>query len=163
MKIIFIRGLPGTGKTTVAEMLKKELYNSEVINVDNFKLEALKKGKNFENAKKRAYEQALKKMNEFYLIKKDYLIIDELICEKEFLKKLHFFLNKTNSDFYWFRILRKLKFLLDVESKRNKKIKNTLKDFNKLKKDIESLKIPGEYLIKNDNLNLTIKKILSKF
>ena len=50
MKIIFIRGLPGTGKTAVAEILKTKLPNSELISVDNFKLKSMSKGKDFKTA-----------------------------------------------------------------------------------------------------------------
>jgi len=57
--------------------------------------------------------------------------------------------------------MRKLKDLLEVESKRDRKIKNTVEDFNKLKEDTEALKIQGEYLIKNDDLDLTANKILN--
>lgn len=160
MKAIFIRGVPGTGKTIVAEQIKKRLSNSEIINVDNLKIKAMHNGKDFESAKNIAYEQSLKKLYKFYLIKKNYVILDELICEEEFLKKLHVFLDQTNSHSYWFRLVRKLKELLEVESKRDRQIKNNLDDFNKLKQDIESLKIKNEYLIKNDDLALTIKKIL---
>ena len=94
-------------------------------------------------------------------MKKDYCIVEELICEEEFLKKLYEFINKTNADHYWFRVMRKLKDLLEVESKRDRKIKNTVEDFNKLKEDTEALKIQGEYLIKNDDLDLTANKILN--
>lgn len=161
MKLIFIRGLPGTGKTAVAEILKRELANSEVISVDNFKLASLKNGDNFESAKNFAYTQTIRRLYELYLMGKEFVIIDELICEKEFLGKLFSFINETNSEFISFRILRKLKFILEVEKTRNRKIKNTIDDFDKLKKDIEKLKIPNEVLIANDDLHLTIEKIKS--
>jgi len=161
MKVIFIRGLPGTGKTIVTELLKEKLPNSEVINVDDFKINPIQNGETLKNIMKIAYKQLLKRLYEFSLINKEYVIIDELICEKRFLKKIFFFLNQTNSLSYWFRLRRKLKELLKVEAGRNRKIKNSLKDFSKLKKKIESLKIAGEYQIKNDDLDLTVKKIMS--
>jgi len=138
MKIIFIRGLPGTGKTAVAEILKTKLPNSELISVDNFKLKSMSKGKDFKTAKNFAYNETLKKLYKFNLMKKDYCIVEELICEEEFLKKLYEFINKTNADHYWFRVMRKLKDLLEVESKRDRKIKNTVEDFNKLKEDTKN-------------------------
>ena len=165
MKLIFIRGLPGTGKTSIAEILKEHLPNSEIITVDYFKLGAMKDGENFENAKRLAYRETIRKLNEFYLMQKDFIIVDELICEKKFFMKLREFLDKTNSKSYWFRITRKLKYLLEIEAERDRKIKNSIEDFEKLKKDIEKLKIPNEVLLKNDDLDLTIqglKNILSK-
>lgn len=161
MKLILIRGLPGTGKTSVAEILKKELENSEVINVDNFKLEAMNNGENFESAKKFAYEETLKKLYEFYLMEKDFVIIDEIFCDREFVSKLYSFINKTKSKPYWFRLLRKLKNLLEVEKGRNRKIKNNIEDFKKLKKDIESLKLSNEGLIVNEDLEFTVGEIKS--
>jgi len=160
MKLIIIRGLPGTGKTAVSELLKRNLPNSEIINADDFKLESMQDGKTFENAKKTAYEKSLKNLYEFYSSGKDYVILEELICEKEFLNKLLSFLAQTNSVSYWFRLMRKLRYLLEVESMRKRKIKNSLADFNKLKKDLDSLKIKDEHIIKNDDLNMTVKKIL---
>jgi tRNA uridine 5-carbamoylmethylation protein Kti12 len=161
MKLIFIRGLPGTGKTAIAEILKKELPNSESISVDNYKLEAIKNGENFESAKNFAYTETIRKLYEFYLMEKDFCIVDELICEKEFLGKLYSFINKTKSNAYWFRVLRKLNFLLEVERGRKRIIKNTIDDFDRLKRDIKKLKIPNEVFIANDELYLTVDKIKS--
>ena len=47
-----------------------------------------------------------------------------------------------------------------METTRKRKIKNSKEDFIELKEEIESYKIKNEYLIKNDDLALTIKKIL---
>ena len=160
MKIIFLRGLPGTGKTIIAQSLKNNLFDTEIIHVDNFKLKAMQKGKNFKNANNFAYEETIKKLYKFYFMKKRFVIVDELICERKFFNKLCSFLNKTDSYAYWFRILRKLKFILEVETNRNRNIKNTLKDFKNLRIKLKTLKIPNEILIKNDNLDLTTKKIL---
>ena len=92
---------------------------------------------------------------------KSYVIVDELICEEEFLRRLYAFLIQTKSSACWFRVMRKLKELLEVEKKRSRKVKNTLNDFNKLREDINALKIKGEYWIKNDNLDLTVNKIMN--
>ncbi len=161
MKIIFIRGVPGTGKTTIAKILGKIIPNSQVIYVDEFKIKEMKKGRSFEESQKIAYEKTFKRLHLLHKQKKNYIILEELICEKDFLNGLIEFLNKTKSYSYWFRLLRPLDKLLKIESYRTRKLKNTKGDLFKLKQDIESLKIKNEYLIKNDNLALTIKKILN--
>jgi len=157
MKIIFIRGLPGTGKTVVAEILNKIFIDSEIILVDKFKLQAMKKGKSFEESLEIAYKKALEKLNS---LDKEYIIVEELIHDKDFCKDLNNFINKTKSHAYWFRLLRPIEKLLEVEKDRKRKIKNSREDFDKLKRDIESCQIEDEHLIKNNNLALTIRKML---
>jgi len=157
MKIIFIRGLPGTGKTVIAEILKKIFIDSEIICVDKFKIQAIKKEKNFEKSLEISHKKTLEKLN---LLNKEYVIVEELICDKDFYNDLNNFVNKTKSHAYWFRLLRPLEKLLEVEKGRKRKIKNNKEDFDKLKRDIKSCKIENEHLIKNNNLALTIEKIL---
>ena len=77
MKIIFIRGLPGTGKTIVAEILKK-IFDSEIICVDKFKLQAMKKRKGFEKSNEIAHEKTLKKLQSLYEKNKRCVIVEEL-------------------------------------------------------------------------------------
>lgn len=161
MKVIFIRGVPGVGKTTVAKILGQIIPNSQVIHVDEFKIKAMKKGKGVEESRKIAYEKTLEKL--YSLSSQDfvYLTLEEIICDKDFLEGLIEFLNKTKSRSHWFRLMRPLNKLLEIELNRKRKIKNTQEDLFKLKQEIESLKIRSEYWIKNDNLALTIKKILN--
>lgn len=160
MKIIFIRGLPGTGKTIVSEILGKIFSDSEIICVDKFKLQEMKKGKNFEKAQELAYKKALKKLDLLYKKGKEYIILEEIICDKDFYNNLNNFVNKTNLVAYWFRLGRPLNKLLEIESSRKRKIKNDKNDFLRLKKEVEFCKIENEYWIKNDDLSLTIKRIL---
>jgi len=157
MKLIFIRGLPGTGKTIIAKILKQIFLNAEIICVDKFKLQAMKKGNSFEESQKIAHKKTLEKLNS---INKEYIIVEELICDRDFYNELKDFVDRTKSRAYWFRLMRPLDKLLEVEKSRKRKIKNSKEDFDKLKEDIESCKIENEYLIKNDNLALTIRKIL---
>ncbi|MFH1151738.1 MAG: hypothetical protein V1788_01280 [Nanoarchaeota archaeon] len=158
MKLILIRGVPGTGKTKVANILGQILQNSQVIHVDNFKVKAMKKGKTFKEAQEIAYDDVLDKLGLFQ--DKKHIILEEIVCDKTFWNRINRFYHESKADFYGFRLLRKIDELLEVESQRKRKVKNTKEDFSKLKQDIESLKVPREHLIKNDNLTLTIKKIL---
>jgi len=158
MKLILIRGVPGTGKTKVANILGQIFPNSQVIHVDNFKVKAMQKGKTFKEAQKIAYNHVLNVLELSY--HNDYIIFEEIVCDKTFWDGISRFYHEYKLDFFGFRLLRKLDELLNVESQRKRKVKNTREDFIKLKQEIESLKVPREYLIKNDNLALTIKKIL---
>lgn len=160
MKLIVIRGLPGTGKTIISEILGKIFLDSEVICVDKFKLQAMKNKKKFEESQKIAYEKTLKKLNSLDQKGREYVILDEIICDENFYNELKGFVNETGSKAYWFRLLRPLEKLLEHEAERKRKTKNTREDFENLKRDVESFKIENEVLIKNDNIALTIKKIL---
>lgn len=159
MNLILIRGVPGTGKTIVSEILGKIFFDSEIICADKFKIQAMKEN-SFKEAQKIAYAKTLEKLHILYEQNKRDVILEELICDKNFYESLRNFITKTNSKAYWFRLLRPLDKLLELESNRNRKVKNNKEDFDNLKKEIELIKIPNEVLIKNDNLALTIKRIL---
>ncbi len=159
MKIIFIRGLPGTGKTIIAKILKEIFLNSEVVSVDKLKIQALKKNFTFAEANKLAFEKAIKKLYDLSKTK-EIIIFEEMICNRELYGELRNFIRNIGCKVYWFRITRKLNQLLVEESKRKRGIKNTEKDFSDLKKEIETIRIKGEHKIKNDDLGKTIKKIL---
>lgn len=161
MKLIIIRGAPGTGKTLVSNILEQILPNSKVVHVDEFKVKATRQGKSIEESQKIAYEKTLEKLRELYHQNLTYIILEELIYQRDFLNELQRFLYKTKDKAFWFRLLRPLNKLLEVESKRKREIKNSEEDLSKLKQSIELLEIKGEYRIKNDNLALVIKKILN--
>jgi len=160
MKIIFIRGLPGTGKTTIAEILKCKLPKTKVINVDNFKMEAINRGENFETSRIIAYKKTLKELKKVNPNKLNFFIINELICDQYFFDCLYDFIHQTKTESYWFRLMRKIDDLVAIEEKRNRPIKNSKMDFINLKKDLEAIKIPGEFWIKNDQLSITTKTIM---
>lgn len=160
MQAIFIRGVPGTGKTVVAKEIKKRLSNSELITVDDFKNKKAKDDESFEESLRHAYEKALSKLYLAHKKNKAYIILDDIICEREFLKELIKFLKETKTPAYWFRLMRPIEELLKIESKRKRCIKNNKEQLHELKQKIDSLKIKNEYLIKNDDLKITIKKIL---
>jgi len=159
MKLVIIRGVPGTGKTIVSEILGKMFFDSEIICVDKFKLQAMKEN-SFEEAQKIAYEKTLEKLHILYEQNKRDVVLEELVCDKDFYEELRNFIIKTNSSVNWFRLLRPLDKLLEIESDRKRKIKNSKEDFDNLKKNIESIKIPNEIWIKNNDLALTVKRIL---
>jgi len=122
----------------------------------------MKKEGCFEESEEIAYKKTLEKLNSFYKQNKKEIIIEGLIIDGGFYNKLRDFINKTKSKASWFRLLRPLEKLLEIDVGRKRKMKNSKEDFDRLKEGIENCKIEDEHLIKNDNLALTIRKILEK-
>ncbi|TRZ78014.1 AAA family ATPase [bacterium] len=158
MKIIFIRGLPGTGKTTIANLLKTEL-SVKVICVDNFKLEAVSNGANVKDSRKIAYKKTLEVLELYIKQDPQYIIVEEIIYNSLFFDQLQTFVKNSNSDAYWFRIERPLEELLKIESGRNRKVKNTRENFMELNEGMDNIKIKKEIFIRNDDIDQTIKEI----
>lgn len=160
MKLIIIRGIPGTGKTKISEILGKIIVDSEIIRGDNFKIQAMKNKKTFAESLEISYKKILFKLESLYKNKRKIVIVEEVLCSKEFYDKLHNFIVKTKSEALWFRLTRPIGKLLEVESKRKRKIKNSEEDLIKLSRELDLIKIEGEVIIKNDNLIFSVKNIL---
>ncbi|GBE20143.1 MAG TPA: DUF2075 domain-containing protein [Candidatus Pacearchaeota archaeon] len=160
MKTIIIRGVPGTGKTLIANHIRKILPNSELICVDEFKLKAMEEKKDFQESLKIAYKESIKKLHLINKKHKNYIILEEIINYEYFFRKILKFVNDAKVPSYWFRLMRPLKKLLEVEAITDRPIKNDVNDFDNLKREIESIKIKNEHIIKNDDVMLTVKKIL---
>jgi len=145
MKIIFIRGLPGTGKTPLAHNLEKTLLNSEVIHLDDF---GIKKTKiNDEN-----YEKISKKLYSLYSKKVDPIIIEGIICKPKLYEIFKKFSNETNSEMYSFKIEKPLNELLN---------KNTKEELIRLDEEMNNCKIDNEYTLKQGNFVEEILEIIN--
>lgn len=158
MKLIIIRGLPGTGKTVVSRILGKIFPDSEILNVDKYKKKLRIKGGNFRQSLDIAYKKAIKKLNSS---KAQIIIIDEIINDAGFYNDLQKLIYKKRAEAHWIRLIKHIDFLMELEKSRKRKIKNTRQYFDNLKREVDLIKIPGEIKIKNDNLALTLKKILN--
>ena len=159
MKIIFIRGLPGTGKTTISKLLKEKL-SAEIIYVDNFKLEAISEGASVKDSRKIAYIKTLQILESYIKKNPKYLILEEIISDLSFFNQLQNFIKNNNLTAYWFRIERPLEELLRVESDRKRKVKNTKKDLTELNKKIGDIKIEKEVIAQNDDINKTVGEVI---
>ena len=150
MKLIILRGLPGCGKSTIAEYLSKKL-GCDVIYGDFFKREFVKNNTNFksEDIYNYAHNKILEELENAFNEKKEVLIIEELFENKNFVEDVKSFCNKNKIEIKWFYIQRDLEKLLETENNRERKVKNTLDDFKKLKEDLDSIK--NEWEIKVDN------------
>ena len=146
MKVIFIRGLPGTGKTPIAHNLENKLKNSEVIHLDDFNIKATKK-----DVLESAYKKVVNKLYLLYKKNKEHILIEGVICDKYFSKMLNEFVTETKSTAYWFRLEKPLENLL---------IKNSKETLLKIEKDMDNCNIKDEHYMKNYDPSLTVEKIL---
>jgi len=162
MKLIILRGLPGCGKSTIAKKLGENL-NSDVVNGDVFKLESLEKNKSFEEALLYSYKKIFKKIKMFFAEEKEFIIVEELFYDKNLIDKIKDFCEQNNVKIYWFFIGRNIKEILEVEKNRDRKIKNSEGDFEKLKQKLEDVKIKDEVFINNnEEIDKSVKLILEK-
>ena len=163
MKLIFIRGLPGSGESYVAESLTSKLENCAYVKVDDFKLGYMKSGASIPDSRRLAYAKTISELQRLQKQKKDYVVVEELMCDPDFVRDLQNFARKTNSQSYWFRLKRSLTRLLETESRRDRRVKNSLDDFRKLEEDIGSCPVEGEIIVENNSDNQTaIKQILER-
>lgn len=154
MKLVILRGLPGTGKTTIAKKLAKKI-KAKHIWVDGFKLKSSKK--TWKEIVKDAHKKAIKELNKAK--KTDTIILEEILYDRGFIKELKKFIKKGNHIARWIQIKRPLKELLKIELERKRKIKNTRKNFIDMQKGLDKSKVKGEVIIKNKNITKTISKI----
>ena len=163
MKLIFIRGLPGAGKSSLAaslaENLVLRLYETRLISSDQYKLEACRRGLDFPAARQEAYRKTIE---EIRATEADYLITEEIICDLGFYKQLQQVASQVGERSYWFRINRPIEQLMEVEKTRKRKVKNSYEDFQSLKQQMDAIKIPGEIQIDNHNLKESLRQMLVK-
>ncbi|MDD2935400.1 MAG: AAA family ATPase [Candidatus Pacebacteria bacterium] len=162
MKLIILRGLPGCGKSTIAEILSENLECS-VVYGDFFKREFLVKNKNFQEACEYSYKKIFEEVEKYAEKKEEVVIIEELFDNKEFVERIKNFCRENNIQIYWFYIKRELEKLLEVEQKRDRKIKNTVDDFKKLQDSLNEIKNEGEIVVDNNgNIEESINFVLNK-
>ena len=162
MKLIILRGLPGVGKSVIADKLAEKLNNSTVIHVDDFKVECRKKHKdyNFGDVCKYSYEKTLQKLSS--CSSEEVIIIEEIFDNKDFVNNKIKFCKENNIESYWFHLKRDIKKLLEVENKRKRKIKNTLDDFETLQNNINKVKIANEKtILNNGDIDNSVNAILN--
>lgn len=161
MVIIFLRGLPGSGKTSIAHKLEEKLDCAEVIHSDAFKIDYLKKHKDcdFADACKYSYSKTIKRLSTLSV--KKIIIVEELFYDSDFVQKIRDFCREKNIRTFWFYLKRNLNKLLEIENSRKRKIKNTRGGLLKLQKDLDKIKIENEKIVLNDgNIDESVNFIL---
>lgn len=167
MKLIILRGLPGTGKSTLADKLGKQA-GYEVLHVDAFKLSALSelqgipKAMALREARKRAYLETMQNLYFLYGLKKTGVFVEELFCDRAFVQKVTDFARKPDISFYCFRIERTLDDLMKVEAKRQRAVKNSYHDFLNLEADINDSPVDSEIFIENTSIDQASREILER-
>ena len=152
---IFIRGLPGSGKTTISNKLAEQLH-WDVIHVDHYKTEFISQNQDAYITKEfipYSHKKTLEKLSDI----KNNVIIEELFWNNDFIQALLSFCKKNNIQYQWFKLIRDKKTLLSIK----RKIRNTFKDFETMEKQIDDIKIKDEIIINNQNTDETIKQILT--
>lgn len=151
MKIIAIRGLPGSGKGTVAKILSRQISGAKIICVDEYKKAFQVAGGHFIDSLKYSYQKTLEVLTQLYKDDEGMVIIEELFNDAEFVKVVQDFGTKNGVAVYWFCLKRPIEQLLDVENKRKRKIKNSREDLEKLEREINEIRIDDEVSINNDS------------
>ncbi len=168
MKIIVLRGLPGSGKGTVAESLKPLVGAVEVIEADNYKREYRRSnpGTPFLEALDYCYKKTLERLEE--LSKEgqaETVIVEELFNDGEFVKAVQDFAERNNVPIFWFYVRREMEQLLKVENERKREIKNPREVLEELQKEIEDIRIDGEVTIDNngpmEDLDKEVARVVS--
>jgi 2-phosphoglycerate kinase len=157
--IIFIRGIPGSGKTSIADKLG-EKTGRKVIHVDDFKKEMMTQNpKAFftEEVIPYSYKKTLEALEKY---KGEDLIIEEIFKNKDFVRSVLDFCDKNNISYKWFIITRDIKKILEVNESRTRKVKNTLESLEKMQGEIDAMKIEGEVVIKNESVEGSVQKIV---
>jgi len=153
MKLIILRGLPGCGKSTIAEKLKERL-NIPVVFGDTFKRNFMKQNSNSENEDvfQYAYDKIFKKIKELFEIGEEIVIVEELFNDKDLIQQIQSFCKEKDIEVKSFLIKRDLEKLLEVEEGRERKIKNTKEDFENLRKELEDVNIENEIVVNNNGV-----------
>lgn len=155
--IIFLRGLPVSGKTTLANILANEL-NWNVIHVDDYKNEFIHQNANALFSKEVIPYSHKKTLEELSNIKNNAnVVVEEIFWNKDFVQELLDLCKKNNVQCQWFKLVRDKKDFLSAK----RKIRNTLRDFETMEKQIDDIKIEGEIVINNQNIDESIKKIIT--
>lgn len=157
MHLILIRGLPGSGKSIIADKLHQKLEYSKVIHIDDFKKQYLQTSSDFEAAKIFAYEKTQLFLKEFVNSKIKIIILEELFYESNFVNQI----KKTAPNYILIpiRIIRPMSELLEIDSKRNRKIKNTEQDFINIQEGMLKIKFDSEIIIQN-SLSVDIQDLI---
>jgi adenylate kinase family enzyme len=150
MKLIILRGLPGCGKTTLANKIGQEA-GAPVIHGDDFKLEYMRIERDFKKALQYSYDKILENIKSYISNDEKVVVVEELFNDQNLVNNILQVCKEHNIDTHWFRVKRDLDKLLETEAKRDRKIKNTLEDFQKLEQELDSIKIDNETILENNS------------
>ena len=156
MKLIILRGLPGSGKTELANKLGADL-GAEILHIDNFKTQIRKDFPDqysWTEIKAKAYGSALEHLAMAETRGVPVLVCEELLQDKAFVGRLIDFCQEKGIETSWFRIERSLEKLLELEQtpeRAKRPVHNSREDFENLDREIKEIIIPDEKVIDNNS------------
>ena len=161
--IIFLRGLPGSGKTVIADALAERL-NWKVVHVDEFKRELRKKNPNADFLKEivpASYHIALHNLEEQ---KDSDLVVEELFNDRTFVENVLKVCEKNNIPCRWFKVVRDKKDVLHINTNniRKRTVVNSPEAIEVIERELEEVKIGGEMDIYNRTIDQSVDEILSE-
>ncbi len=157
--IIFLRGLPGCGKTTIADNLVEKL-KWEVLHVDDIKGELMKQKPQasfVEEIVPASYKLALERLQSYQTKN---VIVEEMFRNKDFVQQVLDFCHNNNIKYQWFKIWRDKKLINQVNDERKRKVKNTPKVIEMMEQQINNIKIAGEVEVENKDIAESIDLIV---
>lgn len=163
--VVIIRGIPGTGKSTVvkqlADMLAAKGYIIDVLSVDTFKLNS--EANTFRERCVDAYKKTADYVQQFLKNKDEsLLIVEEIFYDPLLIKTVREIENNPSVNLHTFLLERPMEELLEVEAGRKRDIKNSYEDLLNLDKKMRTQKISDEEVIKNTNSFETSERIAQK-
>lgn len=166
--LIYIRGPPAVGKSSIARKLVKKLKNAALLHEDWFKFIQAKRRlpdpKTNEIADKLIFA-TVKKMLE--LDNYDYFIIEGLLLLPGTIKRHKEFIKKNKFKVYFFELTAKNKTLIERNKARTEH-KSKIKNLIELNRKIKSTSIKGAVELKTEKLSesacvgLIIRQVRSK-
>lgn len=157
--ILFLRGLPGTGKTTIANVLAAQLQ-WDVVHVDALKKEYMEAhpGADFRTVVVPAsYDKALEVL-QGYTFKN--VIVEEVFRDEAFVRRVLDFCDQNNVQYQWFKIIRDKEHLLEVNDERRRAIQNNPAILDSMERKMNAIVLEGEIDIHNQTLEDSVQKIL---
>jgi adenylate kinase family enzyme len=158
--IIFIRGIPGSGKTVIADKLAEKI-GWKVIHIDDFKKEFSDKNPKaffIEEVVPYSYKKTLEILENY---KNENIIVEEIFRNRDFVQQISDFCDKNNITNRWFNIVRDIKKVLETNEMRNRKVKNMAKTLESMRQQIDDVKIEKEITINNENIDESVQKIFN--
>lgn len=168
MKLIILRGLPGSGKTELANKLAVDL-GAEVLHIDYLKTQIMKDFPGqftWPRVKAMAYDKTIEYLTEQKENGVQIIILEELLQRKSFVDRLQNFCREQGIEMAWFRLKRGMDKLIEVENgsaRANRPAHNRPEDFEKIEREIRQAEVVGEIEINNNgSLDETMKEISSR-
>lgn len=154
MKLIILRGLPGSGKTELSNRLASEL-GAVVVHVDSLKLDIRQEfpGMSRSEIREKAYGRTIQKLKELKENDVSIVICEELMCDATFVNRLEGFCRDYRVESSWLRIDRSIEKLLELENSQersSREVRNSEENLEKLDQEIKAIKIPEEVVIDNN-------------